>query len=135
VCKTDAWSIAGLAGWLAGWPCIARCWHGHPHNPLNNSISDDRRARGRSICQGTGDIDAWRRRLLAAFNNFNSSFYETRRSRVGIAAPVASLTAAAAAADYEAGMALSGLTQYRTDVTSCFLQGRTLPMRYRRASV
>jgi len=30
---------------------------------------------------------------LAAFNNFNSSFYETCRSRVGIAAPVASLTA------------------------------------------
>jgi len=28
---------------------------------------------------------------LAAFNNFNSSFYETRRSRVGMAAPVASL--------------------------------------------
>jgi len=30
-------------------------------------------------------------RLLAAFNNFNSSFYETCRSRVGIAAPVASM--------------------------------------------
>jgi len=28
---------------------------------------------------------------LAAFNNFNSSFYETCRSRVGIAAPVASV--------------------------------------------
>jgi len=62
---------------------------------------------------------------LAAFNNFNSSFYETRRSRAGSAAPVASLTtsaatAAAAAADaddYKAGIALSGLT-HRIDVMS-----------------
>jgi len=59
---------------------------------------------------------------LAAFNNFNSSFYETRRSRAGSAAPVASLTTSAAAAaadadDYKAGIALSGLT-HRTDVMS-----------------
>lgn len=79
-----------------------------PVNSLNNSISVF--AELSAVFQYAGnDIDAWPAagRLLATFNNFNSSFYETRRSRVGIAAPVASLLILQHAYndDYEAGMA------------------------------
>jgi len=60
---------------------------------------------------------------LAAFNNFNSSFYETRRSRVGIEAPVASLTGstADAADDTVAGTALSGLAHVMLPVKDAYI--------------
>jgi len=98
----------------AVWLLLARRALDRRINPLNNSIKvvDERHARSSS----GNNINADASRLLAAFNNFNSSFYETCRSRVVTAAPVASLTAdaaadcsAAAADETEAGTTLSGL--------------------------
>jgi len=67
-------------------------------NPLNNSIKVDRPTSALPTqSSSSSHIDVSPPsvrssvRLLAAFNNFNSSFYETCRSRVGIAAPVASV--------------------------------------------